>query len=479
MDSISRRTFLTSMSFGAAAFFAGKSSAWAAEKSRPNIILCMADDLGWGDVAYNGHPAVRTPNLDDMAASGVRFDRFYSGAPVCSPTRGSCLTGRHPFRYGIFSANIGHLRAGEINLAEILGGEGYAIGHFGKWHLGTLTKTVKDSNRGGPEGVEHYMPPWDAGFETCFSSEAKVPTWDPMVVPEQAAGGVRKGQRQGDVFGTFYWSGPGERVRDNLAGDDSRVIMDRAIPFIRQAAADETPFFAVIWFHTPHLPVLAGPEYQALYEGYSERERHYYGCISAMDEQVGRLRTELEKLGVRENTMLCFTSDNGPEWQQAGERACGSAGPFRERKRSLYEGGVRVPGIIEWPRAVTTPKTVDTPCSTEDYFPTVLDALGIRNPVGDRPVDGVSLLPFIRGESDERPRPIAFQTRQMYSLNDNRYKLVSPDKGASWELYDIVADPRESIDLANELTDIVQEMRGTFETWRRSCEMSLNRKDYK
>jgi arylsulfatase A-like enzyme len=122
----------------------------------PNVVLVMTDDQGWGDVGYNGHPALKTPNLDQMAEEGITFERFYSGAPVCSPTRGSCLTGRHPFRYGIYHANVGHMKKEEITLAEVLKMQGFTTGHFGKWHLGTLTKTVKEANRGGQRGAAHY-----------------------------------------------------------------------------------------------------------------------------------------------------------------------------------------------------------------------------------------------------------------------------------------------------------------------------------
>jgi len=477
MNKISRRSFLASTGAGFAAIHAAKVES-AERNDRPNIILCMADDLGWGDTAYNGHPALKTPNLDDMAASGLRFDRFYAGAPVCSPTRGSCLTGRHPYRYGIFSANIGHLPDEEVNLAEVLKDEGYATGHFGKWHLGTLTKTLKDSNRGGPKGIEHYQPPWDSGFDVCFSTEAKTPTWDPMTVPERAAGGVRADQTPGDKADTYYWSGPDKRATDNLKDDDSRVIMDRAIPFIQKAADDNQPFFAVIWFHTPHLPVVAGPDYLKMYDGYSERERHYYGCITAMDEQIGRLRSELKALGADDNTMLWFSSDNGPEWQRAGERAAGSAGPFRERKRSLYEGGIRVPGILEWPHGVKEARAIASPCSSSDFFPTAFAVLGLSAYDTPEPSDGVNLLPLIDGRTSIRPTPIAFQTQGMYALSDNRYKLISPDAGDAWELYDLLADPRELNDLANDKPEIVSSMRIKFESWRASCASSLEGHDY-
>ncbi len=131
------------------------------QRDSPNIILMMADDMGWGDPGFNGGTVIKTHHLDAMAAAGLKFNRFYSSAPVCSPTRGSCLTGRHPYRYGITFANRGHMKPEELTLAECLKKLGYTTGHFGKWHLGTLTKTEKDSNRGGPGGVQDYSPPWD------------------------------------------------------------------------------------------------------------------------------------------------------------------------------------------------------------------------------------------------------------------------------------------------------------------------------
>jgi len=167
-----------------------------------------------------------------MAGSGIQFNRFYSAAPVCSPTRGSCLTGRHPYRYGIFSANIGYLRDEELNLAEVLKDQGYVTGHFGKWHLGTLTTSEYDANRGRPGDSSHYSPPWENGFDVSFSTESKVPTWDPMITPHESSGDIGK-RVPGDHFGTYYWTGPGEKVTENLEGDDSRIIMDRVVPVYR------------------------------------------------------------------------------------------------------------------------------------------------------------------------------------------------------------------------------------------------------
>ncbi len=445
----------------------------------PNVILCMADDQGWGDTGYNGHPFLKTPNLDSMSAAGLRFERFYSGAPVCSPTRGSALTGRHPYRYGIPTANAGHIRDQEVTLAELLKATGYATGHFGKWHLGTLTDDQEDGRRGGRR-PEHYAPPWEHGFDESFSAEVQMPTWNPMV--EQA-------------FPSKYWTGPGQYATENLDGDDSRVIMDRAIPFIRKAAQSGSPFLAVIWFHTPHSPVLAGPRHREMYSGFSEGEQHYYGCITGLDEQVGRLRGELRQLGVSENTMLWYCSDNGPEGRTPHIRNNrGSSGGLRGRKRSLFEGGIRVPGILEWPSRVEAGRSTAAPCSTSDYFPTVAATLGLDAPSDDRPVDGISLLPIIDGGLRTRGKRIAFQTpdggeRAMqarlgspdHALIGDRFKFLSyldEERVGDDMLFDLAVDPAERHNLVADLPDRAASMKRELEAWDDSCSRSEQGADY-
>ncbi|MBW8039790.1 MAG: sulfatase-like hydrolase/transferase [Planctomycetes bacterium] len=466
---ISRRDFLCSVAGGAVALALSRDLFGTKKgKDRPNIVLCMADDMGFGDPGFNGNSIIKTPNLDAMAEAGLRFTRFYSAAPVCSPTRGSCLTGRHPYRYGITFANVGHMPQEEITLAEALKTQGYTTGHFGKWHLGTLTTKEKDSNRGGPGGAKHYCPPWENGFDICFSTEAKVPTWDPMKKP-----------RTNEHYGTYYWTQDRTKATENLDGDDSRVIMDRVVPFIRDAAKNKKPFLAVIWFHTPHLPVIAGAQYRKMYSQYTEDQQHYYGCITALDEQMGRLRRRLRELGVADNTMLWFCSDNGPEGKDGKHgRTRGSAGSLRGRKRSLFEGGVRVPGLLEWPARIKGGRVTDIPCCTSDYFPTVLDALGIKIKGQPKPIDGVSLLPLIKGKMEKRPVPIAFESGSQVSLTDNRYKIYSRNNGKTYMLFDLIEDPGEKKNLAGEKPDIVQSMKATLQKWRKSCKDSLAGKDY-
>jgi arylsulfatase A-like enzyme len=455
----------------------------------PNVILCMTDDQGWGDTGYNGHPQLRTPNMDEMAAEGVRFDRFYASSPVCSPTRGSCLTGRHPYRYGVTSANVGHLPDRELTLAEALSEAGYRTGHFGKWHLGTLTTVVRESNRGGPRGAEHYAPPWEHGFDTCFSTEAKVPTFDPMVTPEVSASKGRVDESQvGDAYGCHYWTGPGQVATENLDGDDSRVIVDRVVPFLREAVRDDDPFLAVVWFHSPHAPDVAGPEHRDRYAQRSTPEQHYYGTISAIDDQIGRLRDALADFGVADETMLWFCSDNGPAaagggpgWN-AGLRQRGETGRLRGRKGTLYEGGVRVPGTLVWPDGVGS-GVVEAPCVTSDYLPTVLDAVGIDPPDRPEPVDGVSLLPLLRGETDERSSPIGFQTPTLADAGGDAAvvagdeKLLRPGEDADYQLYDLASDPYETTDLADERPDRVAELRAWLDDWRVSCARSRDALD--
>lgn len=435
----------------------------------------MCDDLGWGDVGYHGHPSIQTPHIDAMAREGVRLERFYSAAPVCSPTRGSCLTGRHPYRYGITFANTEHLPEEELTLAEILRAEGYATGHFGKWHLGTLTTEVKDSNRGGPEHAAHYSPPWEHGFDVCFSSEARIPTYDPMVQPE---GGATKPwwdalsePEAAEAFGTYYWNERGEMVLDDgsgsLLGDDSRIIVDRAIPFLEAAAERGQPSFTIIWLHAPHRPVVAGPDHVAPYPEASGYERNYWGCITALDEQLGRVRATLRELGIEENTLLAFCSDNGPEG--SAQDSPGIAKPFRGRKRSLYEGGIRGPALIEFPARLRPGLVFDFPMSTSDYLPTVLDAVGIGPPSGLE-LDGISLWPVFRGEVQERSKPIGFQSHGQAAWTTHRHKIYRKKPEDPWQLYDLLDDPFEATDLANSMPERVAELAQDFEVWRLACE---------
>lgn len=440
-------------------------------KNRPNIILCMTDDQGWGDTGYNGHSHLKTPHLDRMSREGVTFTRFYSAAAMCSPTRGSCYTGRNPYRFGVTFAMKGMLEEKEIPITAVLKKAGYTTGHFGKWHLGTLSRKKGDQKRwgafaGDPE--RYYCPPWERDVDVSFVTESKVPTWDPLIDP----GPIKKPKKgrkpepdtTGQPYGNDYFAGPGETVTENTRGDDSRVIMDRALPFIQGAVKSDRPFFAAIWFHTPHSPVVGGPEYCRMYSEHPEPAQHYYACITAMDEQIGRLRSELKRLGVDRNTMLWFCSDNGPA-RQGSPRHVGSAKHLSGFKLSVKEGGIRVPGLLVWPGGVQGPRTIDAPCVTSDYFPTILDALDIGLP-SDRMYDGISLMPLLRGERKERGTPIGFLNRGGAEAvwMEDRYKLRI-DRGKT-HLHDIGADASEKNDLSDRLPEVRKRMEAALEAWR-------------
>lgn len=429
----------------------------------------MADDLGWGDVGFNGNEVVQTPSLDQLAASGIVLERFYSASAVCSPTRASVLTGRNPIRVGVPTANAGHLRQEERTIAEFLQETGYATGHFGKWHLGTLTTTLRDSNRGRPGDSTHFSIPTHHGFDEYFSTEAKVPTYDPMLKP--VAFDTTKGEslrygwaalqdeQPNEPYGTHYFTAPAEPESGNLSGPNSKVIMDRVLPFISRAKVTSRPFFAVIWFHTPHLPVVADSAYRSMYPGLTHEEQIYYGTISAMDAQVGRLAAHLHDLDAMDNTMIWFASDNGPERETPG-----SAGPYRERKRSLHEGGVRVPAFVTWQNGLPGGSSLSVPGVTSDYLPTLLEYLGLSYPQ-DRVLDGISLVDILAGDQPERGAPIGFYFQEKRSWVDDTFKLISKDNGRTFELYDLIEDPSEEQDLSQQLPNRVEAMRIALEAW--------------
>jgi arylsulfatase A-like enzyme len=447
----------------------------AAAGEPPNMIFVMTDDQGWGDVAYNGHPRIRTPHLDAMAAEGMRFDRFYAGASVCSPTRASCLTGRNNWRVNMNSPmreDEGHLPREEITLAEALGAAGYATGHFGKWHVGGF-----DRARSGV----HWMPPWEAGFDESFSTRNVVVTYDPYAKPHK------------EGIGALYWHGrrniPFEEGRDNpaLRGDDAAIVMNKALEFIRGKAAAKKPFLAVIWFHHVHTPLGKNPVLMREYAGCDPQEQVYFSNITAVDTQMGVLRRTLRELGVADDTMLWFASDNGPNLKgkknvrfaeaQGGKfhyTPIGSAGAYRGWKRDCYEGGLIVPGLLEWPAKITKPLVTTFPVVTSDYFPTAMEAAGLPLP-DDREYDGISLIPVIEGRLKERASGIGFHCNGMQAWTGNRYKIVRTVKAKKkasrgWELYDLREDPFEENDLAAERPDVVERLGAEFDAWARSAQ---------
>ncbi|WP_231603803.1 sulfatase-like hydrolase/transferase [Neorhodopirellula pilleata] len=447
----------------------------AATPAKPNVILLMSDDQGWGDVGFNGNKNLQTPHLDAMAAEGVRFDRFYASAPLCSPTRGSCLTGRYPFRFGVLAAHTAGMRVGEITIAEMLKDKGYRTGFFGKWHLGW----VKESDAGS-RGF--YSPPSQHGFDTHFATTSAVPTWNPTVTPaDWTSWGYKPGQP---------WKGGAPYVQDgvevthNMAGDDSRVIMDRVIPFIE--ANQARPFFATVWFHAPHEPVVAGEAYRKRYSKHGNARQNLYGCITAMDEQIGRLRARLDELGLSESTAVFFCSDNGPA-DNLTKKGVASAGPFKGYKHTMYEGGLLVPACAVWPNVIPPGTTTNIRCSTLDFFPTIAGIVDFEFGSKDkRPIDGMDLMKVIRGKVNQRPSDLFFGYRRLHGDIDGQaiiagdWKLLREAKpDGRVRLYDLATDPYEQHDLAIEKPDQLRQMSKRLQEIDAECQRSRDGADYR
>ncbi|XZE52060.1 sulfatase family protein [Planctomycetaceae bacterium SH139] len=474
---------------------------------RPNIVLCMGDDHGWEETGYNGHPHVRTPVLDEMASKGMRLERFYAAHPSCSPTRASFLTGRHPNRMGTFAPGWS-FRPEEITLADILSGAGYRCGHFGKWHVGT----VKRASPVSPGGM---------GFDSWLSHD------------------------------NFFEMNP-SLSRDGgppqiFAGESSQVLVDAAIEFIEAAQSNDQPYFVVIWFGSPHEPYSGLPADLALYDhlpgqysqlvkltsnqtgqqvwrSQGEVLRERYAEITAMDRAIGSLRSQLGERGLRDDTLLFYCGDNGTS-------ADGALGvPHRGVKGQVYEGGVLVPAVIEWPARISQPLSTPIRVSTSDLLPTIC-AL-IDEPPPTRPLDGVDLSGLLTGQLAERSRPIYFwmvDTRRLASAEpqpwiepelqrgttplvklmggkltrdfknfhhsavtvedyrgpraiiDQQYKLVIHELktgDVKYELFDLEADPAESHNLIADLPETAERLKTQMRDWQTSVLSSLSGADY-
>lgn len=352
-------------------------------EAAPNFVLLMGDDHGWEETGYNGHPHVKTPVLDQIAASGLRFDRFYAAHPSCSPTRASFLTGRHPNRMGTFTPGCS-LRPEEITIAHLLGKAGYRCGHFGKWHVGAVK-------------AESPVNPRAMGFDEYVSHDNFFEL-NPYL------------SRNG---------GPPERFE----GESSEIVVREAMRFIDGALRDGKPFLAVVWFGSPHEPYSGLPKDLALYDDLPQKYtkkvrltsnetggpttrpqgevlRERYAEITAMDRAIGELRNRLEYLGVRDKTLLFYCGDNGTP----PEASLGV--PHRGTKGTVYEGGILVPGLIEWPARIAKPCVSNVRATTSDLLPTLCALTG--TPLPDRPLDGIDVSGVFDGSLTERPKPLYF-----------------------------------------------------------------------
>ena len=468
------------------------------QKDQPNVILVMADDMGWAQTGYYGHPILKTPNLDAMAENGLRMDRFYAGAPSCTPTRASVMTGRTNDRTGAFRVGS-YINKQEKMLSTAFKDAGYITAHFGKWHL----------NMDSPD-LDHPLPksdphnPGELGFDYWLS---------------HTTGFDR----------SFDLSRNG--VLEKFEGDGSEIIVEEAVRFITDELERGKPFFIVIWYSAPHGPWDASEEDIKPFLGKVDRtSAHAHGEIVAIDRSIGNLRTSLRELGIADNTLVWFTSDNGGSpnldvrvWPskdsfggaggqgmemeypsncsneidfnltstQARElHGCirgmdpDSTGYLRGFKKDFYEGGLRVPTVIEWPSGIE-PRVTNFPSSTYDMFPTLIDVAGLSPDSINAVHDGISIIELFDYELPKREVPIGFRANGGLMWLDNDWKLVrnvdydgKKFVTTDYELYNVIGDPTESNNLIEMYPEIAAKMIEQQRKWSLSVSKSAFGADY-
>ena len=445
MRPIRRRRFLRSLGVGAAGMAApslalGRKA--GRDARRPNIVLILADDLGWNNVGYHGG-GVRTPSLDRLAREGVQLDRFYA-SPLCSPTRAGLMTGRHPLRFGIGCTVITPWRkhgipAEERIIPEVLARAGYRRrGCFGKWHLGHSHVRYHPLRR----GFTHFYGCYNGAID-YFTHE-----------------------REGELD----WHRGHRPARE--AGYTTHLITKEAVAFIRACPADE-PFFAYVPYNAPHSPLQVPEKYLAMYPKLAGKPQAYAAMVTAMDEGIGRILAALDAKGVADDTFVLFFSDNG-----AG--IGGDNKPLRGGKASVYEGGVRVCAAARWPRGgIRGGRKVSCTMGAIDVLPTLMRIAGIRDH-GGRPLDGVDVLDQMAGKAGRIDRPwfsyVGYGTKDQLAVMEGEWKLLyvgprilktaEPLRDGKVSLFRIHEDPNEQADLAARHPEVVRRLLAKLKTYR-------------
>jgi len=412
-----------------------------AQAKRPNVILVMTDDQGYGDLGCTGNPWIQTPNIDRFYGEAVRVPDFHV-SPLCTPTRGAIMSAHNPLRNGAWATCWGRsiLRRDEVTMADVFGQSGYATGMFGKWHLGD----------------NYPYRPQDRGFGKVVAHKG---------------GGV--GQTP-DFWGNSYFDDTyfhnGEAVAHE--GYCTDIWFDEAMQFIEEN--QDTPFFCYLVTNAPHSPYLVAERFRALYEGNEDiPEPAFYGMITNIDENFGRLDAKLEELGLKENTILIFMTDNGSSGGCTLDAESfvnkGYNAGMRGKKGSYYDGGHRVPFFARWPDGgMTGGRDVGGMAVHTDLLPTFAELCGLTTPEGWEP-DGLSVAPLLRGQSQSLPdRTVFLQYRQFTeppakwtnAVMTRQWRLVRGE-----ELYDILADPGQREDVSQQHPDVVERLRDAHETW--------------
>lgn len=443
MDTLlERRTFLKYAGVTAgAALWPGVLTAAADTEQPPNVVIVFTDDMGYGDLGCYGHPLIKTPHLDKMAQEGVRLTSFYVAAPVCSPSRAALLTGRYPVRCGM-PGNTGpgsdkHLPESEITIANMLKDKGYRTMAIGKWHLGHQRPELLPTGRG-----------FDSWFGLPYSND------------------MRKPFVQSDE--------PLKLYRDTESVEfpvDQNTLTERyteeAVKFI-EASAD-APFFLYLAHSMPHLPVSTSEEFQGKSDG-----GLYGDVIETIDWSVGQIRKALEEKGIAENTLLVFTSDNGP-WLDLPDRMLnegverwhgGSPGSLRGAKGTTYEGGMRVPMIACWPNHIPAGTRNAEVATTMDMLPTIAKITQSTLPE-NRTLDGCDIMPLLKGESESPYEYFYyFRSAELQAVRRGPWKLRQETRNAEVELFHLNRDPRELYNVAENQPEIVEELLERMKEFR-------------
>ena len=439
--------------------------------SRPNVIIFLTDDQGYGDLSCMGATDFRTPNLDRLASDGVRFTDWYSNCPVCSPSRAALLTGRYPGNAGVRWVLRGHrltsgLPKSTPTLATMLRGAGYQTAMAGKWHLGLTEDTRPNSH----------------GFDRSFGFFAGTIDYYSHI---------------------FYYGanrpGPGINPTHDLWEDNEEVwrngeyftelIADKAIEYLREMRAGDKPFFLYLPFNAPHYPMHAPQQYMDRFPDLPWDRQVMAAMISAVDDAVGKIMNEVERLGVADNTLTIFTSDNGPSresrnWLDGNLDPYygGTSGGLKGHKGSLYEGGIRMPGIMHWPDRIAKGVVTAEPCVSMDIVPTVLDAAGLDK--NQHELNGISLLDHLTENAPLDERPIFWEMGNQTAVRRGKWKLVLNGRLVEYEepiaevhLSNLEDDPAESVNLADEEPAVTAELRRLAEDWRAGIEERWSR-DY-
>jgi arylsulfatase A-like enzyme len=394
-----RRDFLRCA--GAAALAAALPVDVAGAQRRPNIVWIWCDNLAYGDLGCYGNETLRTPRIDELAAEGTRLTQYYIAHAVCSPSRAGLLTGRQPWRTGVVDVlrpdGPSGLPADEITLGNALGDAGYATAAFGKWHLGDRTEFLPLQR-----GFDHYL-----GLPYSMDMLPTILIRDNEVI---------------------------DRLDGDKVQDVTKRLVDDCIDWM--GAHQDDPFFVYFNHTLPHPPLNLPPAER------NEGRSAYEDALEYMDGETGRLLDALDEMGLRENTVVIFSSDNGPMLRD------GDTGGLRGRIREHYEGGVRVPFIARMPGRIPTGAEIDAPCIAYDVFPTLVSLAGGTMP-DDRPYDGVNIWPLLTGEGGvERDAPFVWvYLDEVNAIRDGRWKLHIAAFGKTLpepELYDVEADPAES-----------------------------------